>query len=56
MIHALRGEADLAFRWLNAGFAERDAGISLAKVEPRFRSLHTDPRWSAFMKKMGFEG
>lgn len=55
MIHALRGEADLAFRWLNAGFAERDAGISLAKVEPRFRSLHTDPRWSAFMKKMGFE-
>jgi tetratricopeptide (TPR) repeat protein len=55
MIYALRGEADLAFHWLDAGFSERDAGISLAKVEPRFRSLHTDPRWSEFMRKMGFE-
>jgi Flp pilus assembly protein TadD len=50
----LRDDADLAFQWLYAGFSERDAGISLVRGDPLFRSLHSDVRWSVFTKKMGF--
>ena len=52
-IHATRGEADAAFAWMERGFDQRDAGFPQAKCEPTFRSLHGDPRWAAFLKKIG---
>jgi tetratricopeptide (TPR) repeat protein len=51
-----RGEADAAFRWLERAYAQRDGGLLDLKTSPYFRSLHADPRWDAFLKKMGFEG
>jgi serine/threonine protein kinase/tetratricopeptide (TPR) repeat protein len=55
-MHAVRGEADAAFAWLERAYAQRDAALAEVKRTPRFRSLHGDPRWGAFLKKMGFEG
>jgi serine/threonine protein kinase/lipoprotein NlpI len=52
-VHAMRGEPDAAFEWLERAYAERDGGLSEMRVSPRFRSLHRDARWAAFLRKMG---
>ena len=52
---AMRGEADAAFEWLDRAYAQRDGGLAESKASPRLRCLHGDARWSAFMKKMGFD-
>jgi tetratricopeptide (TPR) repeat protein len=51
-IYGARGETDLAFKWLEHAYVQRDAGLSEMKPQPLLRSLHADPRWSAFMRKM----
>jgi Tfp pilus assembly protein PilF len=51
-IHATRGEADAAFEWLERAYQERDAGLSMVKVEPYFRPLYGDPRWSAMLGRL----
>jgi hypothetical protein len=53
-VYAPRAEADLAFAWLEWAYAQRDPGPSSMKVDPLFRALHADPRWGAFLRKMGF--
>ena len=50
-----RREPDAAFEWLERAYAHRDGGLAEMKASPRLRSLHGDPRWGAFLKKMGFE-
>jgi hypothetical protein len=50
------GEVDRAFEWLERAYSQRDPGLTEMKVSSRFRSLHSDPRWGAFLKKMGLEG
>ena len=54
-VHAFRGEADAAFDWLEKAFVQRDTGLAETKFNPYLRPLHGDPRWDAFLKKMGFE-
>ncbi len=51
--HGARGETDPAFEWLERAFAQRDAGIFWTKVDPLLQSLHTDPRWDPFLRKLG---
>jgi hypothetical protein len=51
----VRGDADRAFEWLERAYAQRDPGLTDTKVSRRLRSLHGDPRWGAFLKKMGLE-
>jgi tetratricopeptide (TPR) repeat protein len=53
-IHSMRGERDQAFDWLGRAFDQRDAGVTHIKVNPRFRSLHDDPRWTVLLEKIGF--
>jgi TolB-like protein/Flp pilus assembly protein TadD len=52
-VYAVRGEADLAFEWLERAYAQRDPGLTSMKTNPRLRSLHADPRWDVFLRKMG---
>jgi TolB-like protein/Tfp pilus assembly protein PilF len=52
-VYAVRGEADLAFEWLERAYAQRDPGLSQMKPQPLLRSLHADPRWDVFLRKMG---
>jgi serine/threonine protein kinase/Tfp pilus assembly protein PilF len=54
-VHAFRGEADAAFEWLERAYLQRDTGLAETKNTPHLRSLHGDPRWGAFLRKMGFE-
>ena len=54
MVYAARGETDLAFAWLERAYVQRDAGLSEMKPDPLLRSLHADPRWDGFLRKMGF--
>ncbi len=51
--HAFRGEVDEAFTWLEHAYAQRDAGLSEIKPNRFFRPYHGDPRWAAFLLKMG---
>jgi TolB-like protein/Tfp pilus assembly protein PilF len=52
-VYAFRGDTDEAFLWLERALDERDPGITHAKVNPRFRSLYTDPRWLGLLSKAG---
>ena len=52
-VHAMRGETDLAFEWLDRAYGQRDPGLSYMKPDPLLRSLHADPRWEPFLRKMG---
>ena len=54
-VHAARGAADLAFQWLNRAHAQEDSGLTYLLCSTHFRLLHGDPRWRAFLKKMGLE-
>ena len=54
-VHSMRGEADLAFDWLERAYEERDSGLTHAKVNPHFRSLHVDHRWNKLLERIGFE-
>ena len=53
-VYATRGEADRAFEWLERAYQKRDSGVTHAKVDPRLGSLHDDPRWAPYLKKLGF--
>jgi len=52
-VYAARGEADLAFEWLERAYTQRDSGLSETKTDPRLSVLHADPRWDAFLRKLG---
>ena len=53
-VYSWWGESDQAFEWLDRGIVERDPGCCFAQHENGLRSLHGDPRWSAFLKRMRF--
>ena len=52
MIYAFRNQSDKAFEWLDRAYAQRDPGLMATKVEPLLKSLHNDPRFFAFLKKL----
>ncbi len=43
-VYAWRGEKDRAFEWLERARAQRDAGLTILKVDPLVRGLRGDPR------------
>ncbi len=51
-MHAFRGEADLAFEWLERAYAQRDGGVTGIKYDRLMRGLVGDPRYKAFLKKL----
>lgn len=52
-VYGHRGEIDKAFEWLEKSLSIRDSGLASTLGDPAFRTLRTDPRWQAFLKKMG---
>ena len=52
-VYAACGGVDRAFEWLDRAYDQRDAGIVQMKLDPLLRALHTDPRWDAFLRRMG---
>lgn len=51
-VHAVRGEADAAFAWLERARIQHDEGLEFVGIDLLFVSLHADPRWTAFLHKM----
>ena len=51
-LYAFRGEKARAFEWLNRAYALRDPDIYTIKGDPLFKSLESDRRYEAFMRKM----
>jgi TolB-like protein/class 3 adenylate cyclase/Tfp pilus assembly protein PilF len=52
-VYAVRGEADLAFEWLERAYVQRDGGLTSMKIDAYLRPLRADLRWDAFLRKMG---
>ncbi|HEY0364962.1 MAG TPA: winged helix-turn-helix domain-containing protein [Pyrinomonadaceae bacterium] len=52
MVYAFRNQSDKAFEWLDRAYAQHDGGLIGMKVEPLLKSLHGDPRYAAFLKKL----
>jgi Tfp pilus assembly protein PilF len=51
--NARLGHADAAFRWLDAAFTARDAGVLQMRVDPDVDSLRADPRFQAMLHRIG---
>ncbi len=51
--YASRGEFDDAFAWLERARAQRDPGLVELNAAVLLNPLRADPRWAAFLKKMG---
>jgi len=51
-VYAFRNQPDEAFEWLERAYAQRDADLPFTKVDPLLKSLHSDPRFAAFLKKI----
>ncbi len=50
--YAYMGNADLAFKWLDAAYVNRDPGLSWLHGDPFFESLVGDPRYKALLRKL----
>jgi serine/threonine protein kinase len=51
--HAVRGEMDEGYRWLERAFELRDPGVATVRVDWPAGNLRADPRWPQFLKKTG---
>jgi len=51
-VYAFRNQSEEAFEWLDRAYAQRDGGLIGTKVDPLLKSLHNDPRFAAFLKKL----
>ena len=52
-VYAYRGEADKSFEWLDKAVEYGDTGISEIVTENLFDTIHADPRWLPFLRKVG---
>jgi serine/threonine protein kinase/Tfp pilus assembly protein PilF len=50
--HALLGEKDLAFTWLEKAYGEKSGYLLYVRVSPSFDSLRSDPRYADLLKRM----
>jgi hypothetical protein len=50
--YAWNGDRDKVFEWLDRAHKQRDGGLADIKFDPLFDSLHDDPRYRAFLRKM----
>ena len=54
-LHALRGESDQAFKWLDRAYQQRNAGLigtPSVRIDPDIKSLRGDARYKALLHKM----
>jgi TolB-like protein/Tfp pilus assembly protein PilF len=52
-VHAWRNDIEAAFEWLERAYAQRDPGVVYTAEDRFFRPLRSDPRWQAFIGRMG---
>ena len=52
-VYAFRGQPDTAFTWLDKAIEYGDTGLGEIVTENLFDKIHADPRWLAFLRKIG---
>ena len=52
-VYGCRDQPDEAFRWLEEAERRDDLGLDYAHNDSCLRSLHGDPRWLPFLKRIG---
>jgi adenylate cyclase len=55
LVHAGLGDAASAFEWLDKAVADRSHWLVWLKLDPRFASLHGQPRFNALLRRVGLE-
>jgi serine/threonine-protein kinase len=53
--YAWRGERVLAFEWLERADHQHDAGLAQLKFDPMMRKLRGDPRYRAWLRRLGLD-
>jgi tetratricopeptide (TPR) repeat protein len=53
-IYAGLGEKDKAFEWLEKAYQDRADSLAWFRNEPESKTLQSDPRFAALMRKIGF--
>lgn len=53
-VYAWRNEKDTAFDWLERFLATNRPNTTMVLLNPVYRDLHDDPRWTAVREKLGF--
>jgi len=51
-VHAVRGEKDKAFDWLEKAYTAKEGRLTYLKGDPLLKNLEDDPQHKAFLKKM----
>jgi adenylate cyclase len=54
LVAALRGETDLSFEWLERAVQHGETDLGAVPAYPTFISMHDDPRWLPFLRKIGY--
>ncbi len=54
MIYIALGDKDKSFAWLEGGNKARDQNLLRLKVDPRYESLLSDPRFADLVQRIGF--
>jgi len=52
-VYGYRNDRDRAFEWLERARRQRDAGLPGLRPDTMLSNLHDDPRWDAFLRRMG---
>ena len=55
VMHAALGEHDQAFEWLEKAYESRVAQLNWLKIDPRFRKLRSDPRFTNLLRRLRLE-
>jgi len=51
-VYAFRNQRDEAFEWLDRAYAQREDDLAAMNYWPMLQSLHNDPRFVPFLKKL----
>jgi len=49
------GNKDKAFEYLEKSYQRREWGLAYLQIDPRYDSLHGDPRFDELVKRVGFK-
>ena len=52
-IYSALGEQNAAFEWIERAFKEQSPGLTHLKADPRFETLHADPRFAGWLQRLG---
>ena len=55
VVYAGLNDYDKAFEWLGKGYDEQNTGLGYLKIGHVWDNLHSDPRYTAFLKKIGLQ-